>query len=152
VKRWERWTFGLLALIVASTGFAYLWMKFLVVNDDPFAVVNHPWQPFMLAAHVLSAPGLLLMFGIILNSHILRKLGVPGIPNRKSGFISLSTFLVMTATGYLLQVVTADTWLRATTVIHVASGALFSAAYVIHLVISVRLARRSPAALRVRTA
>ena len=153
MKRWERWTFGLLSLVVAVSGFAYFWMKYMIANDDPFAVVNHPWQPVMLSAHVLAAPALLLMFGIVLNSHIMRKLGTAYTANRRSGLTSLACFFTMTASGYLLQVVTADTLLDALIVAHVGSGALFSIAYVVHLVISVRLAKRMGAALRlVRTA
>lgn len=152
MKRWERWTFGLLALVVALTGVTYFWMKYLMVNDDPFAVVNHPWQPVMLSAHVLASPGLLLIFGLILNSHILKKLGARGMPNRKSGLTSFGCFFVMTASGYLLQVATADVVLRTLVVVHVVGGVLFSAAYVAHLVISVRLARRGSPPILARTA
>lgn len=141
MKTWERWTFGLLTMGVAATGAAYFWMKYLVVSDDPFAVVNHPWQGAMLAAHVVLAPGLILMFGILLNGHVLRKLGARNMPNRRSGLVSFWTFAVMTVSGYLLQVVTADAWLRALIALHVASGTVFSVVYGAHLIISVQLAR-----------
>jgi hypothetical protein len=141
VKPWERWTFGLLSLVVAVTGFAYFWMKYLVVNDDPFAVVNHPWQSTMLSLHVLASPPLILVFGIILNSHIMRKLRAPKPANRRSGLASLITFGTMIASGYLLQVATGESALRVLLIAHVASGVVFSVAYVAHLIISVRLAR-----------
>lgn len=152
MKPWERWTFGVLALVVAATGVAYLWMKYLVVNDDPFAVVNHPWQAPMLAAHVLAAPALLLTFGIILNSHILRKLRAADVPNRKSGLASFGSFFAMTASGYLLQVVTSAALLPLLVILHVATGVMFAAVYVVHLMISVRLARRQPAPRLMKTA
>jgi hypothetical protein len=141
VKPWERWTFGLLSLVVAVTGSAYFWMKYLVVNDDPFAVVNHPWQSTMLSLHVLASPPLILVFGIILNSHIMRKLRAPKPANRRSGLASLITFGTMIASGYLLQVATGESALRVLLIAHVASGVVFSVAYVAHLIISVRLAR-----------
>ena len=141
MKPWERWTFGLLSLIVALTGFAYLAMKYLMRSDDPFALVNHPWQPAMLALHVLASPPLILVFGIVFNSHIMRRLRATRVENRRSGLASLITFGVMVASGYLLQVVTAEGWLEALVVVHVAAGVVFSVAYVAHLVISVRLAR-----------
>jgi hypothetical protein len=141
VKPWERWTFGVLSLVVALTGFAYFAMKYLMVSEDPFALVNHPWQPAMVSLHVLASPPLILMFGIILNSHIMRKLRVPKDANRRSGMVSLITFGAMVASGYLLQVVTHDVGLQALVVIHVASGMVFSAAYVAHLIIGVRIAR-----------
>ena len=140
MRPWERWSFGVLSLVVAVTGFAYFAMKYLMVSDDPFAVVNHPWQSAMLSLHLLASPPLILVFGIILNSHIMRKLRVPTTANRRSGMTSLVTFGTMTATGYLLQVVTHETGLQALVILHVASGVVFSAAYLAHLIISVRLA------------
>lgn len=145
MKTWERWTFGLSALGVAVTGAAYFWMKYFVVSHDPFAVVNHPWQGAMLAAHVVLAPALILMFGILLNGHVLKKLGARNIPNRRSGLVSFWTFAVMTVSGYLLQVVTAAAWLSPLIAVHVASGAVFSVVYGAHLVISVRMARAQAA-------
>lgn len=142
MKRWERWSFNVAALAVAATGVAYFWMKYLIQNDDPFAVLNHPWEPAMLNLHLLASPPFILIFGIILNSHILRKLGATGIPNRKTGLASLATFAAMIASGYLLQVAVSEGWTQALVILHVASGAVFSLAYVSHLVISVQLTRR----------
>jgi hypothetical protein len=150
VKRWERWAFNLAAAAVAVTGFVYFWMKNFVDNPDPFAVVNHPWEAAMLHLHVLTSPAFILVFGIILNSHIIRKLGASRMPNRTSGLLSLGLFAAMVASGYLLQVGTDATWLRALVAVHVGSGAAFSMTYLIHLVISARLARRRPAVSSIR--
>ena len=60
MKRWEVWSFHILTMIVTLSGTVYLWMKYLLKTDDPFSVINHPWQPAMLAAHVLTSPALLL--------------------------------------------------------------------------------------------
>lgn len=142
MKRWERWTFNLLALTVAATGFAYLWMKYGVQSSDPFAVVNHPWQTPALDLHVMAAPIFVLVFGIILNSHVMKKLRAPRLPNRKSGMVSLGTFATMVMSGYLLQVTSAETWLQALVVLHIASGTVFSLVYSAHLVISAALGRQ----------
>ena len=144
MKRWERWTFNALSLAVAVTGFVYLWMKYALQNDDPFAVVNHPWQNGMLDLHVVASPAFILMFGIVFNSHVMKKLRAPRLPNRRSGFVSLGTFAAMVVSGYLLQVSSSEGWLQALVVLHVTSGAIFSSSYAIHLVISARLARTRP--------
>ncbi len=144
MKRWERWTFNALSLAVAATGFAYLWMKYALPIDDPFAVVNHPRQTSMLALHVVASPAFILIFGIIFNSHIMKKLSATRLPNRRSGFVSLGTFATMVVSGYLLQVSSSDGWLQALVVVHVASGAVFSIVYAAHLVITARLARLRP--------
>lgn len=147
MKPWERRAFNLFALAVAATGFAYFWMKYFVQSDDPFAVVNHPWQSTMLTLHLLASPPFILIFGIIMNSHIMKKLRAPRMPNRRSGLLSFGTFAAMVASGYLLQVTMDEWWLQALVAVHVTSGALFVGAYAVHLVISTRLlAKRVPAA------
>jgi hypothetical protein len=150
VKRWERWTFNAAALAVAASGFAYFWMKYFVDNPDPFAVVNHPWEAAMLQLHVLASPVFILIFGIILNSHVLKKLGAPRLPNRKSGLASFGLFAIMVCSGYLLQVVADEAWLRGLVIAHVGSGALFSVTYTVHLVISAKVSRRWTATSRIR--
>lgn len=146
MKRWERWTFNTLAAAVTLTGFVYFWMKYFVQPADPFAVVNHPLQAVMLNLHVFASPFFILVFGIILNSHVMKKLKATRLPNRRSGYTSLGTFALMVFSGYLLQVVANEQWLQAMIVVHVASGAVFSVVYFGHLIISYKLARVRPAA------
>lgn len=141
MRRWERWSLGILLLVVAVTGFAYLWMKYFVENLDPMAVVNHPWQATMLSLHVIASPALILTFGIVFNSHIIRKLGQNRRPNRRTGLVSLGAFAAMTASGYALQVITNEAALRMLVLVHIVSGVVFSAAYFSHLVISLRITR-----------
>lgn len=152
MKRWERWTFNGLSLVIAATGFAYFWMKYFIAQQDPFAVVNHPWQTAMLNLHLVASPMLILIFGIVFNSHVMKKLRVPRLPNRRSGYVSLGTFAAMVSSGYLLQIASSEAWLQALVIVHVASGTLFTVVYGAHLVVSVRLARTrqpEPVALEV---
>jgi hypothetical protein len=143
MKRWERWTFNACAVAVAATGFVYLWMKYAMQTDDPFAVVNHPWQTWMLDLHLVASPLFIMMFGIVFNSHVMKKLRATRLPNRRSGYFSLGAFAAMVLSGYLLQVSWSEAWLQALVVIHVAAGVLFTFAYGAHVVISATLARRS---------
>jgi hypothetical protein len=153
MKWWERWTFAALTAIVSASGGAYFWMKYVLTTDDPFAVTNHPLQAAMLSLHVVASPGLILMFGVILNSHIMRKLGARRVPNRKTGLVSLGSFFAMAASGYLLQVVTSESLLQAMLVLHLASGAVFTLTYGLHLAISYRLGRaQAPSRLTVEPA
>jgi len=142
MKPWERRTFNLSAAVVAITGVVYFWMKHGMTTDDPFALVNHPWQPHMLSLHVLAAPVLLVIFGIVFNSHIGRKLRSCR-PNRRTGMTSLVTFGLMTLSGYLLQVVTAPDARRAVLVVHLVTGAVFAISYTVHLAIGLRLEARA---------
>jgi FtsH-binding integral membrane protein len=141
MKPWERRTFNALAFVVVLTGVAYWWMKYFEQTADPFSLVNHPWQPAMLSLHVVVSPAFTVVFGVILNSHIMKKLRATRLPNRRSGYVSLGTFAVMILSGYLLQVATSEGLLHALVVVHIGSGLLFSVAYIAHLVISAALSR-----------
>ena len=61
--------------------------------------------------------------------------------NRRTGLASFGTFTAMVITGYGLQVITSEALLNAMVIVHVASGVVFSIAYVIHLFISLKISR-----------
>jgi hypothetical protein len=142
MRPWERRAFHICALVVVTTGLAFLWMKYFIASADPFALVNHPWQPAMLALHVLASPPFILVFGVVFNSHVMKKLKASGLPNRRSGYVSLATFAVMVVSGYLLQVITDESLLTATVVAHVAAGGTFAVSYSVHLILGWTIARR----------
>ncbi len=135
MKKWERWSFNALHVVVAATGTAYFWTKYLLRSDDPFAVINHPWQPAMLSLHVLAAPVFIVFFGMLFHGHTLQKITSPTKSNRRTGWTSLLSFSAMALSGYLLQVVSNSTWLGALAWVHVSTSVLFVAGYTVHLVI-----------------
>jgi hypothetical protein len=136
MTRWEAWTFGVVQVVVALSGGVYFFMKYLLQTDDPFAVVNHPWQPSILAVHILAAPLGVLMFGMLLRSHVLKKLvSSPHPAGRKSGWTALIGFAAMALSGYLLQVVSSPRSIRVVMVTHVATSVVFLAGYIVHLVL-----------------
>ncbi len=140
---WEKWAFNLLHGLVAVTGIAYFYMKYLVASTDPFAVVNHPWQSSMLAWHLVAAPFFVVFFGMLFRTHTLRKLLSASPRNRWSGWTSLVGFSVMALTGYLIQVASSPAWITAWIGTHVAASAIFVVGYTTHMVIGWRLGRSS---------
>jgi len=141
MRPWERWAFNALALLVSATGLLYLWMQYGMTTSDPFAVVNHPLQPLVLHLHVMAAPWLILLFGILISAHVSKKIGERPPSNRRTGLVSIATFVAMTFSGYGLQVFTDPAWARAMLLLHLASGGTFVLAYLIHLYIGLRAAR-----------
>ena len=141
MTRWETWLSHVSVTAVTASGLAYFWMKYLLETDDPFALVNHPWQPAMLSLHILAAPVLLFVLGLIVSSHVRRKLSSGSSANRRSGWIGLICFPLMAASGYALQI-SASAWTTRTAfVAHLASSAVFALGYLAHQAVSVRLAR-----------
>ena len=68
MSRFERWAVWSTSLATFLTGVVYLVMKYLLVSDDPFAVVNHPWQPATLKAHILVALGPMIATGYLIQA------------------------------------------------------------------------------------
>ncbi len=143
MKWWEQWAFNALHGVVAVTGIGYFYMKHLVTAVDPFAVINHPWQPAMLSVHVLAAPLFIAFFGMLFRSHTLKKLTSPNAGNRRSGWMSLLSFSAMALSGYLLQVASSPGLLTVMVWAHVATSVIFVAGYSLHLFIGWRLGRAS---------
>jgi thiamine biosynthesis lipoprotein len=142
MTRWQRWTLHASSLVLAITGVSYFVMKDMLTSADPFALVNHPLQPLMLHLHVLAAPVAVLTFGVVYESHIAPKIRSGYRFNRRTGLVSLATFFLMTASGYLLQVLSQPALLNAVRIGHLVSGAIFSASYVAHLLIGLGGERR----------
>ena len=137
--RAERWFFNAMHAAITLSGLAYFYMKYLMTTDDPFALVNHPWQPAMLSIHVVVAPLAVVFFGMVFRSHTLLKIVRASRVNRRSGLLSAGSFLVMTLSGYLIQVVTHPALITAAIWTHVATGVVFALAYGIHLFIGYRV-------------
>ncbi len=135
----ERWLSHVSTIVVSLSGLIYLWMKYFMETDDPFSVVNHPLQPAMLSAHIVTAPVLVFVLGLMINSHIRKKLAVPSPYNRRSGLVSMVAFPAMVVSGYALQVVTNSTINKIALVSHLVASGLFLLTYIIHQLISVRL-------------
>ena len=125
--------------LTAITGVVFAVMKYLMKSDDEFSVVNHPWQPHMLAAHVVIAPALLFILGWVFSNHMLPKYRFGDRDkHRGTGIASMSLIVPMALSAYLLQVSTNETLREVMAWAHGITSAIFVAAYVTHLVIGRR--------------
>jgi hypothetical protein len=133
IHRGEKILLWLSTILTAGSGALYAWMKYLMKPQDPLSVVNHPWQPGLLAAHVLAAPLLLFGIGLITREHIFGRFQDPRARKRRlSGTTVALAAAPMVASGYLLQVLTAAPARRAAGLIHLALGVAFVTAYSLH--------------------
>lgn len=134
------------AAMVVLTGIVFAWMKYAMTSDDPFAVANHPWQPYMLSIHVVFAPLLVFGLGMIVRNHIVRGIAAPGGSWKRSGAIATLAIAPMVLSGYLMQVITHEQLQYAMRVVHWVTSAGFSLAYIAHQVMHFR--RRALAEVR----
>lgn len=125
---------------VALSGLVWAWMIYFAVSSDPYAAVNHPWQPRVHAAHVLAAPALILAVGLIWRAHAWARIR-SGFRSRRATGIGLALlFLPMAASGYLLEVTVEESARAAWSWIHLAASLAWVGCWILH-----RRARRETA-------
>ncbi len=132
MSRFERGSIWVTALLMTLTGTGYLWMKYFMEPADPWAVVSHPLEPWLLRAHVVVAPFFVFAAGMITATHVWRHLRTGVRWARTSGLVSLAALAAMVLSGYLIQVVTAEGWIEAMVIVHLVTGYLFMAALAVH--------------------
>jgi len=120
--------------LTTLTGSAFALMKYFMKSDDEFAVINHPMQPWMLAAHVVLAPLLLFLLGWTFSNHMLPKLRFGDGRNRRTGLATMYLIAPMTLSAYLLQIATNDPLRQAMAAAHWVTSAVFVVGYGVHLV------------------
>jgi len=143
VSRLQLFWLHLSIALTAATGVVFAFMKYFLESSDEFAVVNHPLQPHMLAAHVVIAPIALFILGWTFSNHMLPKYRFSD-ESRKSGISSMLLLIPMTLSGYLLQIATNEALREAMAVTHWISSGLFVIGYVAHLLVGKRESRPSP--------
>ncbi len=136
MTRFERWAVWTTSAATTVTGLAYLWLKYGLEPAGPWAVVSHPLQPWALKAHILVAPFLVFAVGMIVTRHIWRHIRTGVREGHRSGLAAFLSLAPMVVTGYLIQTVTHETWLRWLVVAHVVSSLVFVVGLVAHILVS----------------
>lgn len=132
MSAFERWLLHLGTLLVGGTGLVYVWMLYFVRPEDPYAVVNHPWQPQTQHLHVLLAPLLVFGAGLIWRRHVWAHWKAKVRKGLASGVTLGLTLVPMVTSGYLIQTATDDTWRKVWVWVHLAASALWLAGYLVH--------------------
>jgi hypothetical protein len=134
VSGFERAIVGATTWLMAITGAAYFYMKYLMSGSDPFSAVHHPWQPRALALHVIVGPLAVFALGMIARDHILGRLLDPRQRRgRASGIVILGLAIPMIVSGYLMQVLTDPGIRRILAGGHALIGALYTLLFAGHL-------------------
>lgn len=132
MTRFERWAVWTTSLATAVTGVVYLWMKYALTPANEWDVVNHPLQPLVLKLHILVAPLLVFAVGLVTMRHVWRHFVSKTALGRRSGVTTAAVLAPMVFTGYLIQAITHEGWLRAMVWGHVATGAIYVVGLALH--------------------
>ena len=132
MTRFERWSVWSTSTATAVTGFVYLWMKYLMTPVDPWSVINHPLQPWVLKAHILVAPLLVFSVGMVALKHIWRHLRNARPTARRTGITTALVLGPMVISGYLIQSVTGESVLRVIALVHIVTGSVYALGLLAH--------------------
>jgi hypothetical protein len=119
-------------LLVGGTGLVYAWMAYFVKSADPYAVVNHPWQPAVQHLHILVAPLLVFALGAIWRRHVWNSWRLNVRSRRWSGLGLAFSFVPMAVSGSLIQTAVDPGWRKAWVVIHLVTAGLWIGGYLVH--------------------
>jgi hypothetical protein len=135
IARFERLLLVLATVLTGGTGLLYAWARYLVRPDDPYSVVNHPWQPSFQHAHVLAAPLLVFALAMVARQHMLGRYRDPRARRgRRMGILSSLLIIPMGVSGYLVQVLTDSGPRSVAGWFHLGSGLLFLATFTAHFI------------------
>ncbi len=132
MSSFERWSVWISAVLTTVTGIGLFWSKYFLDAGDPWSVVNHPLQPWVLKAHIVSAPLLVFALGMIALRHIWKHFRNGPSQGRRSGIITGLVTVPMILSGYLIQAVTHTAWLQAIAISHIALGLAFGFGLSLH--------------------
>jgi hypothetical protein len=142
VTRGEALLLHLSTLLVGGTGLVYAWMIYFVRPGDPYALVNHPWQPAVQHLHVLTAPVLVFASGLIWRRHVWAGWKRGTRDRQRSGVSLALTLIPMVVSGYLIQTAVEERWRQVWIVVHLAASGLWLAGYLVHQAVPWLLRRR----------
>lgn len=100
----EKRLFILTNLIISSVGVLYFIFKTFFDVETPYGVRPHEFTSSLLHAHIITVPLLLIIVGLILGKHSIPKLRAKKNKRKISGISLIVFFVLMTFSGYLLQV------------------------------------------------
>ncbi len=89
--------------LAGGSGGIYGAVRYLWPREDPFAVVNHPWQPHLQHLHVLVVPVAVFALGAVWAAHVLPARAA-GEARRASGSAAWWLGAMMIASGVAIQV------------------------------------------------
>ncbi len=149
MNAFEKWSVWVTSVLTGITGVGYFWAKYLVQSSDPFSVVNHPLEPWLLKSHILVSPLLLLAVGSILVRHVWKHFRLGVVLGRRSGVTTALVFFPMVVSGYLIQSITHPGRLSAVTISHIVLSCLYVVGLAGHQVVT-HLRRASAERRRLR--
>jgi len=73
MKRWESWINRIGVALAGASGIVYGVMKYFLAGTNPDSRLGHPWQPAIVAAHVVAAPVAVFGLGLLWRRYAINR-------------------------------------------------------------------------------
>ncbi len=143
LKRLQRYSLYTVLGLLFLSGAVWAYWNYLVAPPGDFEMGAKSWA---MKIHGAAAMAILVLIGMLLNGHV--RLAWRARRNRTSGSIFLSTFAVLTITGYGLYYAGGERLRAGTSWIHLTLGLALPVLLLIHIL----LGRRSRHSAQLRSA
>ena len=128
----ENKTFFYINLLITFEGILYLFFKYFMKTETEYGLRPHEYTAHLLHLHILLVPSLLVAFGYFLKIHVVDKIKSENIKKKRSGYSLVSFFLIMTLSGYLIQVIADISSIKLIGLIHIIVSLLWFTMLVWH--------------------
>lgn len=129
----ERRGLHIAAAAAALTGGVYGWFRYFGQRMGDFGPEPSPWQGTWQHLHVVAAPLLLFMLGVVIRGHFFLKVRNRQREGRRTGWALGLLILPMVLSGFGIQVVTDNRWHVALAWVHGITASVFVLSYLLHL-------------------
>lgn len=129
---------GLALLIQITTalltggGLVWGWLRVFGEPSDEFSAYAHPSEPWLRDSHVLLAPLVLFLIGLVWRSHVWGRIQAGVVERRRTGIALMVLLPPLSLSGYGLQVAAEETWRGVWLWMHLTTGVLFALLWVLH--------------------
>ncbi len=137
MSRIEAWWIHLSVAVVGLTGIVWAWMIYFLEPIEEFSILHHPWEPQMQLLHILGAPFLVFVLGLVWKKHVWGKIRQGHRSRRRTGLFLALLAAPAALSGWFLQVSVEEFWRQFWAISHLITGLIWFLGFLIHQVVPV---------------
>ncbi len=135
MKSFKRWQYHLLWIsifLISYTGILLFIIKYFYPPLNEYSIIHHPWEQFILKAHIIVSSVSVFAFGYVFAIHAIPYIIQKVQKAVKSGMVIFVLVVPMILSGYFIQVIVHEWSLWIVTWIHIITGIIFMLVFILH--------------------
>lgn len=134
----ERNNIFMINYAVALTSIVYFIAKYFMIIEGDWGPQTHPLAIWFQKVHIISTPLLVFAVGSIFSNHIWKRIKSGYRPSRTSGIFLLVLFVLMSFTGYLIQILDSQLLREYSSYLHLGTSFIWMIGFSFHHMVANR--------------